>query len=105
MVASVPDILRAQLEPWWERALGDPGFAAAHAALPETLRDELPRVAAGSEFVAAALIRDPGVLEWLRANDAPEAARAANAACEAQAAKATASGDAQRLLREWRRRE
>jgi len=47
-----------------ERAAAQDGFLSAYAGLSEDLRTELPRVAAGSEFVASALIQDPRALEW-----------------------------------------
>jgi glutamine synthetase adenylyltransferase/Zn-dependent oligopeptidase len=77
----------------------------AYAGLPAALRDELPRVAAGSEFVAAALIQDPAALAWLALHDAPAAARAASEDYGRRAAAAANATDAARILREWRRRE
>src|SRR6185437_3634352 len=126
----------------------------AYAGLSERLRAELPRVAAGSEFAAAAMIQDPEILEWLGRqleSNPPRPAGAGGAqgnrtsADETQAGTVSAGGaagvasagegradvasideatagmtsadyesraaaaptvaEAQRLLREWRRRE
>jgi glutamate-ammonia-ligase adenylyltransferase len=102
--ATVPEELREALARWWERAVSDEAFADAYAALPEALRSELPRVVAGSEFIASALIQDPKALEWFRRHDVPDAARAAGEDYEARAA-ASEAADTGRILREWRRRE
>ena len=102
---SVPDILRESVLRWWERAGGQDAWCVAYAALPETLRDELPRVVAGSEFAAAALSRDPEALAWLSRNTAPADVQQANSEYERRASGATSGAEAQRLLREWRRRE
>ena len=59
---SVPEVLRGALGHWWERAGANLEFRDTYAALPERFRAELPRVAAGSEFIAAALIQDPQAL-------------------------------------------
>jgi glutamate-ammonia-ligase adenylyltransferase len=102
---SVPEILREPLARWWERALGSQAFLDDLAALPEHLRAELPRVAAGSEFVASVLIQDPQALGWFGRHEEPAAARLASADYESRAASAPAAAEAQRILREWRRRE
>jgi len=100
-----PELLREPLARWWERAAADGAFAEAHAELPELLREELPRVAAGSEFVAAALIQDPKALQWFGRYHEPAAARSANTDYESRAAAAATTAEAQHVLREWRRRE
>jgi len=102
---SVPDILRESVLRWWERAGGQDAWRTAYEALPETLRNELPRVVAGSEFAASALNRDPEALAWLSRNTAPADAQQANSEYERRTASATSGAEAQRLLREWRRRE
>jgi [glutamine synthetase] adenylyltransferase / [glutamine synthetase]-adenylyl-L-tyrosine phosphorylase len=102
---SVPEILREPLALWWERAGSQPGFLDAYAALSEKLRAELPRVAAGSEFIGSALIQDPQALEWFGRHEDPAAARGASADYESRASAAPAAAEAQRILREWRRRE
>jgi glutamate-ammonia-ligase adenylyltransferase len=57
---------------------------------------------AASEFVASALLQDPAAVAWL---EQPESdARAANAEYERRAASAAVLGDAEHVLREWRRR-
>ena len=105
MFESVPATLREPLAHWWERADARGTFGAAYAALPERLRAELPRVAAGSEFAASVLIQDVQALDWLGGHVEPGAARLAGAEYEARAASAPVTADAQRILREWRRRE
>jgi glutamate-ammonia-ligase adenylyltransferase len=101
----IPEILREPLARWWERACGGEVFRQAHAELPQDLRDELPRVAAGSEFVASVLIQDSQALSWFARHLEPSAARAASADYESRAAAAATTAEAQRILREWRRRE
>jgi glutamate-ammonia-ligase adenylyltransferase len=102
---SVPEILREPLARWWERAAARAALLDGYAALAERLRAELPRIAAGSEFIAAALIQDPEALEWFARHEEPSAARAASAGYESRAAAARTAAEAQRTLREWRRRE
>jgi [glutamine synthetase] adenylyltransferase / [glutamine synthetase]-adenylyl-L-tyrosine phosphorylase len=104
-VSAVPEILREPLARWWERASGGEAFRQAHAELPQDLRDELPRVAAGSEFVASVLIQDRQALGWFARHLEPSDARAASADYESRAAAAATTAEAQRILREWRRRE
>ena len=101
---SVPEDLREPLALWWERAGTQEAFLNAYGSLPEGLRAELPRVAAASEFIGSALIRDPQALEWFGRHEDPAAARGASADYESRASAAPAA-EAQRILREWRRRE
>jgi len=105
MSESVPEDLREPLARWLERAGAQAGFAESEAALPERLRAEMPRVAAGSEFIAAVLIQDPQALEWFGRHEDPSAARDAFAEYEGRAISAATPAEAQRVLREWRRRE
>src|ERR1700674_3323984 len=102
---SVPEVLREPLARWWERAGAQAAFLNAYAALPERFREEMPRVAAGSEFIASVLIQDPQALEWFSRHEEPSAARIAGADYESRARLAPTAADAQRILREWRRRE
>ncbi len=106
---SVPEELREPLARWWERAGDQAGFLDSYAALPPQLREEMPRVVAGSEFIASVLIRDPLALPWFSRHEEPSAARVASAEYEKRvgAAPVPAQSDAlaPRLLREWRRRE
>jgi [glutamine synthetase] adenylyltransferase / [glutamine synthetase]-adenylyl-L-tyrosine phosphorylase len=102
---SVPEVLREPLALWWERAAAQEAFLTAYAGLSEELRGEMPRVAAGSEFIGSALIQDPQALEWFSRHEEPSAARLAGADYEARAGSAPTAADAQRILREWRRRE
>jgi glutamate-ammonia-ligase adenylyltransferase len=101
--ATVPEVLREPLARWWDRAGAHAAFADAYAALPQTLRAELPRAAAGSEFIASVLIQDPKALEWFSRQEAA-AERTGGADYEVQAA-ASMAADTGRILREWRRRE
>ena len=101
---SVPQELREPLARWWERASAHGACAEAYAGLPEALRAELPRAAAGSAFIASVLIQDPTALAWFGRNEDPAGARIAGADYEARAA-ASAAADTGRILREWRRRE
>src|SRR5882757_8928570 len=102
-LAKVPEDLREPLARWWERAGALPALLDGYEALPDTLRDELPRVAAGSEFVASALIQDPGSLAWLGRNDEPSAARAAGDEYERRASSAATTAYAQQGRREMLR--
>ena len=102
---SVPEILREPLARWWERVSAIPAFLDAYAALPERFREEMPRIAAGSKFVASVLIQDPQALSWFSRFEEPSAARIASAEYETRASLASTAADAQRVLREWRRRE
>ena len=91
----MPEELRASVERWWERASARQDILDMYAALAPRERAELPRVVAGSEFIAAALLQDPQAL----------AAEAPNGEFETQAGSAPSIEAAQRLLRGWRRRE
>ena len=102
---SVPDVLRAPVQRWWERACGQQEFLDSYAAQSDRWRAELPRVVAGSEFIASALIQDPQSLDWCGRYDDPSAASRVNGDYERHAASAPAFDQAQRILREWRRRE
>src|SRR6266568_5614627 len=82
---SVPEELREPLGLWWERAAAQEAFADAYAALSGELRAEMPRVAAGSEFIASALIQDPQALEWFGRHEEPTAAHIAGADYETRA--------------------
>jgi [glutamine synthetase] adenylyltransferase / [glutamine synthetase]-adenylyl-L-tyrosine phosphorylase len=101
----VPESLRGTVAHWWERAAAQPDFAAAYTSLAPSRCAELPRVVAGSEFVAAALIQDPQALAWFERCDEPPQARAAAAEYRARIAGSQTSAEAQSILREWRRRE
>jgi [glutamine synthetase] adenylyltransferase / [glutamine synthetase]-adenylyl-L-tyrosine phosphorylase len=104
---SVPQILRSQVEMWWERACAQQDFAAAYAGLSDALRAELPRVVAASEFVGATLIQDPQALAWFDRCEqgGKQAWQVANLDYELRAANPSDSAAAPRLLREWRGRE
>jgi glutamate-ammonia-ligase adenylyltransferase len=102
---SVPDVLREPLALWWERVSAEEAFLDTYAGLSEGLRAEMPRVAAGSEFIASALIQDPQALEWFGRYEEPAAACIAGADYAASTAAAPTAAEAQRILREWRRRE
>jgi glutamate-ammonia-ligase adenylyltransferase len=102
-LSRLPEPLRAPVARWWERAAALPALAGAYEMLPDRLRDELPRAVAGSEFIAAVLMQDPGALEWFARHDDPAVAQGASDDYEARAS-VVAPADAQGLLREWRRR-
>jgi glutamate-ammonia-ligase adenylyltransferase len=97
--------LREAVRRWWQRARESDVFAQAVAVLADPYRSELPRVVAGSEFTATALLRDPDLLRWIVGHDAPADALAANRGFEADAAAAPDAAAAEKLLRLWRRRE
>jgi [glutamine synthetase] adenylyltransferase / [glutamine synthetase]-adenylyl-L-tyrosine phosphorylase len=101
---SIPDLLRQPVRHWCERADADEALAAAVGALDSVARSNLLRVVAASEFAAAALLKDPAALTWLRRHSEPVQARA-EAQALAAAVAAVPFADAPRLLREWRRRE
>jgi len=112
-LGAVPEPLQAHVSHWWERAATLPALVVVYEELPAALREELPRVVAGSEFVASALIQDPEALAWLDRKDDPAMASAADPAVspaagadyQRRASVATTTAEAQRILREWRRRE
>src|ERR1700686_4128999 len=95
---SVPEILREPLARWWERAGAEGAFLDAYAALPERFREEMPRITAGSEFIASVLIQDPQALEWFSRFEEPSAARVACAEYQARVMQASTAADAQRIL-------
>jgi glutamate-ammonia-ligase adenylyltransferase len=103
--ASVPHVLHEPLARWWERAGAHPVLLDGYAALRPELRAELPRAAAGSEFIASVLIQDPAALEWFGRHAEPDAARLANAEYETRVGQEPAAAEVLRILREWRRRE
>ena len=102
---SVPELLREPVRRFWERAAARVGFESMVAALGARTRAELPRMVAGSEFIAAALIQDPLALAWLDGHDDPAQARPVNTEYEQRVAAAGEYDECLRLLREWRRRE
>jgi [glutamine synthetase] adenylyltransferase / [glutamine synthetase]-adenylyl-L-tyrosine phosphorylase len=102
---SVPEILREPVARWWERVAAQEDFLSAYAGLSADLRAEMPRVIAGSEFIASTLIQDPRALDWFGRHEEPAAARIAGADYETRAGSAPTAAEAQRILREWRRRE
>src|SRR5450759_3047935 len=105
LLQSVPEILHDSVARWWERAGRDGLLPGIYAALPGELQAELPRLVAASEFAASALIQDPHALAWVSRHIEPPSARAANDDYHQRAAAAATAADAQRVLREWRRRE
>jgi [glutamine synthetase] adenylyltransferase / [glutamine synthetase]-adenylyl-L-tyrosine phosphorylase len=102
---AVPEILREPLARWWERVSDGQAFLDEYAALSEKFRAELPRAAAGSEFIASVLIQDPQALGWFARHEDPSAARLASEDYESRAASAPTTAESQHILREWRRRE
>jgi glutamate-ammonia-ligase adenylyltransferase len=102
-IESVPDELRDSVGRWWERAYGQPDFAASYRALSAAHRAQLPRVIAASEFVAQALIQDPQTLAWFARFDECEPG-SWNADYEICTASAASADQALSSLRAWRRR-
>ena len=98
-------MLRGPVERWWERVQESPDWRDAYAALPDALAEELPLVVACSEFVAAALQRDPAALAWFARHDRSAAATAAREEHERLALAAGSVAEALTALRVWRRRE
>jgi [glutamine synthetase] adenylyltransferase / [glutamine synthetase]-adenylyl-L-tyrosine phosphorylase len=103
-VAALPEVLRGSAEHWWERASANPVFLAAYQSLPEERKAELARVVAASEFCAAALIQDASALAWFADNDSAERSAALDLEYEQRVANTAEVAEAQRVLREWRRR-
>ena len=99
------EILREPVARWWERAVELPGMAVIAADISPPLWEEMPRVLACSEFIGAALLRDPQALAWLASHDRPQDASAANRQYERAAGEAADAAAAQLALRIWRRRE
>jgi glutamine synthetase adenylyltransferase/Zn-dependent oligopeptidase len=95
--AVIPPELRDSVSRWWERVGEVAPLAQACDALPQPLREELPRVVAASEFIAASLLQDPAALEWVQG-------RASITDYEERAATAGSTEEAGRMLRQWRRR-
>ncbi len=102
---SAHEILREPVLRWSERIAELPEWRELPATLPEWLLAELPQVVACSEFIAAALLRDPQALAWLAQSDDPAAAIAASGEFERRALAAKSQAEAQQCLRAWRRRE
>ena len=102
----VPEILRESVVRWWERVGRDGTLPGIHASLPGALQAELPRVVAASEFAASALIQDPEALGWVaRASRAVDRRARRTPSTTRRVAAAATTAEAQRVLREWRRRE
>ncbi len=89
---------------WWERVAESAEWRQLLPTLPETLLADLTQAVACSDFIAAALLRDPGALEQLALH---EGASPNAAGCDAErlALEAATEAEAKRLLRNWRRRE
>jgi glutamate-ammonia-ligase adenylyltransferase len=102
-IDSLAPLLRNGALRWSERAAESPELSAALAALPPDLAAELIPVIAASEFVAAALLKDPGVLRSLVSAGAAAGAQSLNGAYAMQVAAANSDGAARTLLRSWRR--
>ncbi len=102
-IGSAPRELRGTVERWWERACALEGFAQYYLALSEDHRRQLPQVVAASEFASQVLLQDPPSLQWFARFDscAPDLV---NGDYAGLAAEAESIEQAQRVLREWRRR-
>lgn len=90
---------------WSERIAESAEWRQLLEALPERLLAELPQAVACSEFIAAALLRDPAALAWLAIHDDPASPDAPRHDHERLALAAENEAEAKRLLRVWRRRE
>jgi glutamate-ammonia-ligase adenylyltransferase len=101
---SAHESLREPAQRWWERAAESAEWRGLLSTLPETLLAELARAVACSDFIAAALLRDPGAIEHLALHEAA-APNAAGCDAERVALSAATEAEAKRLLRNWRRRE
>lgn len=102
---SLPEILREPTRRWYERAQTHEGLLELIEGLEDTLAEELTRIVAASEFAGSVLIQDPESLSWVTRQSTPESARSANIEEERRAAAASTLAEAQRALRQWRRRE
>jgi [glutamine synthetase] adenylyltransferase / [glutamine synthetase]-adenylyl-L-tyrosine phosphorylase len=103
-IESLAPVLRNGALRWQERAAESPHLSAALAALAPDLAAELVAVVAASEFVAAALLQDPVVLQSLTHPLGNAAARALNSDYAAQVGAAISEDAARKALRTWRRR-
>jgi [glutamine synthetase] adenylyltransferase / [glutamine synthetase]-adenylyl-L-tyrosine phosphorylase len=99
----VPKSLHESVQRFRERVREQEGAAAMLDSLGEERWRELAVVVAASEFAAGSLIQDPDALAWLARPEAD--VRAANADYARSVAEAATPAQAQRVLREWRRRE
>jgi [glutamine synthetase] adenylyltransferase / [glutamine synthetase]-adenylyl-L-tyrosine phosphorylase len=97
-------MLREPATRWFERVCAHEELLRAYRLLPELRQTQFLRLAAASEFAASALIRDVAALAWLAGNMSADLAQAANEQYERRAAAAPTVPEAQRILREWRRR-
>ena len=71
--SQTPPILQNTLSHWRERAGQHEILGKALALLPPMFAQELPRVIACSEFVGAAVLQDPGTLDWVVHHDSSQA--------------------------------
>jgi [glutamine synthetase] adenylyltransferase / [glutamine synthetase]-adenylyl-L-tyrosine phosphorylase len=102
---SVPAALQESVQRWWERANEQAGWGDVFNALSKTHQEQLASIVAASEFAGSVLIQDPSALQWYGAHAQVPAAAGAGADYEARAASAATAESAQKILREWRRRE
>src|SRR5271166_4832452 len=102
---SAHESLREPLQRWTERIAESAEWRQLLPTLPERLVAELPQAVACSEFIAAALLRDPAALAWLALHDGPDSAQTPCRDHERLALAAGTEAEAKRQLRHWRRRE
>ncbi|EKF75441.1 glutamate-ammonia-ligase adenylyltransferase [Alcanivorax hongdengensis A-11-3] len=97
---SLPDELSVLVSQHWQR------FVEAGHRLPDSLHKDLPRVWAGSDYVAEQFIRDPQLGDWLAACGLTRPLDAASLAEEVQEAVSGCVGedDLKRALRRLRHR-
>src|SRR5271166_2826578 len=102
---SAHESLREPLQRWTERIAESAEWRQLLPTLPARLVAELPQAVACSEFIAAALLRDPAALAWLALHDGPDSAQTPCRDHERLALAAGTEAEAKRQLRHWRRRE
>ncbi len=103
-IDSLAPLLRNGALHWQQRAADSPELSRALAELPPDLAAELITVIAASEFVAAALLKDPGALQGLVGPIGDSGGQALNGDFLAQLGAATSDEAARQALRTWRRR-
>lgn len=97
---SLPDELSVLVSQHWQH------FVESGHCIPSGLLADLPRVWAGSDYVAAQFQRDPGLGEWLLASDLSQALVASTLKEEIRAllAQCDSEDDLKRALRRLRHR-
>ena len=97
--------LRDPVLRWSERIAESAEWRNCWRRCPNGCLRSSPQAVACSEFIAAALLRDPAALAWLVIHDDPASPDAPRHDHERLALAAENEAEAKRLLRVWRRRE